>query len=93
MKNANMSCHALFSNKNYMKGWFDMQSYMHYFKLAKFIIVKSGCYSGMGPPWTEAAWTGGRGGTVPTRGARALGLAGDGGEGQAGRGGARGVLT
>jgi hypothetical protein len=59
----------------------------------KFILVKSGRYSGMGPPWTEAAWIGGWGGTVPARGARALGLAGDGGEGQAGRGGARGVLT
>jgi hypothetical protein len=31
---------------------------------------------GSGPPWTEAAWTGGRGGALLTRGARALGLTG-----------------
>jgi hypothetical protein len=43
-----------------------------------------------GPQWTVDR---GHGGTSPARGARALELAGDGGEGQAGLGGASEVLT
>jgi hypothetical protein len=46
-KNANMPCHAMhpkqdyFRKDFYMQGWFDMQSYMHYSKLAKFYHCKN----------------------------------------------------